>query len=684
MTNNVNYGKAPYNFVPLPEKIVSRYKSPNELPTHDASKEEDIHLLSGEITFNIVAQNPILVADESKPNELRKFNKNADGTYEIPGSSLRGLIRSAVSVLSLSDWTKQMDDDRFFYRAVADSSSKLGKHYKTLLDVDYVTVNGKKEAVPQNVQAGYIVKLKDDEYCIYPAKSGSGRHGKTYYKVNSGSVTIRRNEFENKVVKGFDVDKVKFSLDETGKVVKLFHNDGRFNGYLLYSGFIKMGKTQKVSAYLINEIDLDQKTIELSKRDVKAYKADLKFRISKFQNGERREKMRKFFELPDKIGVEHAKPCFYIHEDGVTYFGFTAFLKLLFPYSTKGMLPEHILNKELGIDYTSALFGFTSNEEKDENSPQQGNYASRLHFHSALVEGDVKPLEPVSILPGSPRASAYRFYLNQDDVQNNDVHTYLTKDTTIQGMKQYWVKDVDVPYIDEKNRNNVANLELLPKNTVFKAKISFDQLHKDELGLLLWALKGPKFHQLGMGKPFGFGVVSFENIECTVTSNEKMYEDLTDIFQLGQAKIDVDEYIETYKTYMKNNLKENGLPVDELEKLESIQIFFAMKEKAKLAKEYMQYTGLKQYSKVILPSAKRLLKEGQSIYQQKSSAENKNQFRPTHKKGPNNKMGHSYSGNNKGRNKTSEKQNRQHHSKKDNHSLTHNPFDVLKSLKIDK
>ncbi len=63
--------------------------------------------------------------------------------------------------------------------------------------------------------------------------------------------------------------------------------------------------------------------------------------------------MENFLNLPEKPGIEHAKPCFYLDYDDVTYFGFTAFLRLLYPNSTKDLLPDYILNKKRGIDYTS-------------------------------------------------------------------------------------------------------------------------------------------------------------------------------------------------------------------------------------------------------------------------------------------------------------------------------------------
>lgn len=602
--NNQKIGTAPYNFVPLPEFIVTRYPSESDLPTHDASHPNDRNLLSGEITFNIVAKNPIFVSDSQNENETRKFVKSVDGKkYEIPGSTIRGLIRNAASILSLSDWTKNINDQRFFYRSVAESSTTLGKHYKKVLGTNTKLINNKRESIPENVQAGYIALSRNGEYCIYHARSDGGRLGKTYYKVNDGNLAINKDHFRRNVKKGFIVEEVTFSLNNKGKVVKMFQQDAYFKGNLLYSGFVRLGNTNKVSAYVINEIDRETTPIQLKKEDIKAYKADLKFRLSKFKKSER-DRMEHFFDLPHKPGIEYSKPCFYLQYDGVTYFGFTAFLRLLFPYSTKDLIPEYITNKKAGIDYSDALFGFTT---KDDRS----NYASRVQFQSAKLVSMTDPVRTVSITPGSPRASAYRFYLNQDPLnQKNDYYTYLTKDTTLRGMKQYWIKEVDQLNYNNQNDSLKTDLEVLPKHSVFKVKITFDQLHDDELGLLLWALKGPKYHQIGMGKPYGYGVVSFELIKCFVSKNQDLYKDLTNMFHINREQIDIDSYINLYKSYMLKQLKQQGFILDEnfkLEELDSIQIFLAMKDFTKLKREDMQYTKVNEYSKVTLPTAKQLL-----------------------------------------------------------------------------
>lgn len=689
-TSHQGVGTAPYNFVPLPERIVMRYNSIDELPTHDASRKEDRDLLSGEITFKIVAQNPILVADGMQDDGPRKFVKNVNGMYEIPGSSLRGLMRNVVSVLSLSDWTEQMDDERFFYRSVGESSSTIGKHYKQVLNVSTNIVNNKRESVPQNVKAGYIAKMKDGNYCIYHAKTDGGRLGKTYYKVNNGNITIRKNSFANNVKRGFFVEEATFSINENGKVVKLFHDNASFRGHLLYSGYIRTGKTNKVSAYLINEIDKEKKPIHIRMEDIKAYKADLKYRLSKFQKNNR-ERMKDFFELPEKPGLEHAKPCFYIEYDNVTYFGFTAFLRLLYPNSTKNLLPDQIINKGSGVDYASALFGFTVNS----HSKLKSNYASRLHFHSATIKGNVQPLKPVHVILGSPRASANRFYINQDNkMDTNNYNTYLNKDATIRGMKQYWIKDVENVPVDEKRQSSMTQLEVLPKQTTFEAKITFDQLHEDELGLLLWALKGPKYHQLGMGKPYGYGVVSFEAVTCSITNNKKMYEDITNIFDFGQKEIDSNEYIEKYKAYVIDHLRKSGVPLDEsfkIEDFDSIRIFFAMKEKSRLPREEMQYTSLKQYSKVNLPSAKQLLQMDGSVQQ---STDNRVQKKESSGTSPSEQeKSRSNEAKKQGVHRKKQNTRPKSHQKKGsarkntigNRSLTHNPFaNALKNFDFKK
>lgn len=594
--DRVRIGKAPYNFIPLPEKILARYESVHDLPTHDASRNEDRNLLSGEITFNIVAKQPIIVAEAGEQANEKHFFKNKDDKYEIPGSSLRGALRNAVSILSLSDWTGKIDDKYFFYRTIAGNNAKLRKYYQQTLDIKTYRQHGKTESVPERVQAGYIVKEKD-HYYIYEAKTDNGRHGKTFYKVSSQSVTGNKNEFIRKVRKGFLSENVTYSVNERGHVERLFDKNASFHGQILYSGFIRRGRDEKNSAYVINEIDLEKSPKEVPLEDIQAYKADLEFRKSKFPH-DHRKRMTEYFSLPDQNGTEYAKPCFYLEYNGKIYFGFTPFLRLQYPFSTKQLLSSDIKDKQPGIDYEKALFGFT---QLKENENEVFNYASRIHVHAAEVKNDVSPLPGRKVTLRSPSATAYSIYLNQENVETTkQLKTYLDKEATIRGAKQYWVKrELD-------DENGTETIYALPKGTTFQAKITFDQLHEDELGLLLFALSKPEHYQLGMAKPYGYGVVTFEQITCHVTNNEKMYQNIKEMFNIGNEQVSIERYVQTYLDYVNEHFS-----ISDLEALPSVNAFLTMKQASPLEKEEMTYMSLREYNdNPRLPTVEELTEKG--------------------------------------------------------------------------
>lgn len=168
---------APYNFVPFPKKIKVRYESYEHLPKHDGTDPSGEDLLSGEVLFEIEAKTPILVAQgagkrESEKKSQYRFNTDVDSRYEIPGSTLRGLLRHAIGIIGHSDLTKDIADDAkdmyFMYRGMADAKERRLKQRKK----DYVAIINK-----ENVRAGYIRKVAKDQYEIIPAQV---IHGKTY------------------------------------------------------------------------------------------------------------------------------------------------------------------------------------------------------------------------------------------------------------------------------------------------------------------------------------------------------------------------------------------------------------------------------------------------------------------------------------------------------------------------
>jgi len=176
---------APYNFVPFPEKRKVRYEKFEDLPKHDEVCTVENGLLSGELTFRIVAKTPILVAEGGKDKKdrndherkiSRKFNQDAYSRYEMPGSTLRGLIRNAVGIIGHSDLREDVDNQKntLMYRGLTDAANKGLKGRKK----EYERIINK-----ERVMAGYIRMTGKDSYEIIPAE-----------KINEKTFTFIREQ----------------------------------------------------------------------------------------------------------------------------------------------------------------------------------------------------------------------------------------------------------------------------------------------------------------------------------------------------------------------------------------------------------------------------------------------------------------------------------------------------------
>ena len=181
------YATAPYNFV--------SYDLDNLL-----KPSEDTALFSGTITCSLKALTPLLVAGASnnrsnkeEPSE-REFFKLNDGNLAIPGSSLKGMLRSYVEALSRSCITI-INDRKLFYRNVTGKNNGFYKERGNFPD----TKNG------ESILGGYIVK-DGSRYKIYPAKiSRVDKNTPGAYQTGEMSKKNTAYLFENKANDALDV-----------------------------------------------------------------------------------------------------------------------------------------------------------------------------------------------------------------------------------------------------------------------------------------------------------------------------------------------------------------------------------------------------------------------------------------------------------------------------------------------
>ena len=191
------WARAPYNFIPLPQKIVV---VDEKIPAQDLYSEN-----TGYIVCHLTTESPLYIrceqtTDEFKfdsdktfselPEEKKEsysafFGMRAHGMPIIPGSSLRGMIRAMVEIVSYSA-IRWVTDDKLVYRMVGDTSS-LGQSYRERMK-------------PENIFAGYM-HWKGNAWQIIPANL---IQGKPFYRVPNSIVQElgcpkwknRRNAYE--------------------------------------------------------------------------------------------------------------------------------------------------------------------------------------------------------------------------------------------------------------------------------------------------------------------------------------------------------------------------------------------------------------------------------------------------------------------------------------------------------
>lgn len=595
MSNSNIPAKAPFNFVSLPSKFIERYEDETQLPEHGRlySKEEGYY--SGEISYKAVIDDKSALfisdgklstdkrskTDDNREKKVDEFFKNAHGQYTIPGSSMRGLIYNNIQILGLCDPRDFIEDSRFTYRDVASNDNHHNKKYKQILGIEQgkgKSVKGKEKSKEDlhGVRAGYLRK-DGERYELTPAKN--------YYKVKEDEIPDKlknddkkriccmysdqeeqKTEFQNTKQKKGKAAKIEnpdyhpyycpiyYKLNDKKQVLpNTLQFDGGKNlekGYLMCAGFISGKQTHyvigaKESSGVIS-IEENSEAIRLYQDDLarrkQTFAKDINNSDGEQTSSDKGNKNEEFYELPKDNETE--KPVFYLEHEGIIYLGMTPYLRILYKYSVH----DGIHPKKVRIDYAKAMFGFMQDSKDKKNSSA---YKSRLSFTDAPAEGEIKMGEPVEILPASPKPTCYPEYI----LQNKDyLDSYADHGFTIRGYKQYWLSDklkrMKREDGAEENQNVVRKIRPI-QNGKFQGKIYFENLTKDELGLLAYALKikDGAYQGIGMAKAYGYGRIRIEDIEIKSYDYDAMYHS----FAYGQdsyTKENVDELIKAYKEYV--------------------------------------------------------------------------------------------------------------------------------------
>lgn len=459
---------APYNFIPLNDEVVA-FAEP---PPLDRYFEENEYL-SGYIDIKAKTLTPLYVRGANR-DESNFFAPS--GIPRIPGSTIRGMTRSLLEIVTYGTFLQYDKKTRVYYRSVAEK----GGRNKAYL------------AVMKKAKAGFL-----------------------FYDKHNRSFAIKAAPLNGK--DNFKKEKFNFSDSEYTIV-----EDKAGKGLYLMSGDME-GKKHKYHILYANEgastITLDAEDVNLYQND--AARGDMAWALVRNNNtiklGTEDTPFVSLLDMAKKAELfPNGVPCFFLKHviDGENriLFGHTRNFRI--PYnSTVGKHVPEKLQDETITDAAQAIFGKLS------------RWSGRVFFEDAVLESGQQDVYLGETVPGillSPKISTYQHYLEQNGQANQ------TWDTTapIRGYKLYWHRNTG----SEEGERRYYNWKgfALPSGKTgekvrtiinpvkpevrFRGRIRFDNLSAVELGALLFVLDLPKdcCHKLGMGKSLGLGSLAIK------------------------------------------------------------------------------------------------------------------------------------------------------------------------------
>lgn len=473
----------PYTFIPVSKGVKKEYSDYFSEP-----------LITGKISCVLKTKTQISVCDFGANEREHEFFSIDGTTPVIPGSSLRGVIRSIYESLTDSCFCSvNADDDDYF-------SSRMNKQKTGLL----VRENG--------VYVLYEAKRSKDDnnWITEDMKTGDKVCFDEYIQGNISYVDGVNNEDGNQF-EGF-IHKV--DTLETKRREKTVHN--------YFSVFRKQNR--------IGEID--SKYIERFKVNVDRYTPNDAIRGKEYKAA--------FKNMYEKEGV--FLPCWYIKENGHYYFAPSQMSRSIYANKPIDLLKKQGLDKCISrsnVCEACSVFG-TINETKSGSI----TVPSRLRFGDAICVSP-EPLDRIYKLPilAQPRLSSFEFYLiNSEDSFGAD-----DEKTRIAGRKYYWHNNkanITKDAVNKEGNKMDESVRLIKPGKEFRFEVFFDRITEKTLKKLIFAINlgensidGNYCHKIGHGKPIGLGSVKIAIEEIKIRSFANGFYTEKDMTELASSDL---------------------------------------------------------------------------------------------------------------------------------------------------
>lgn len=464
--------KAPYNFVPLNKKVL--------IPSWQDKITHDIPFSDGEdgyITLTLTNTTPLFIRDgkDDKSEYSCHIETEQGRLYFLPGSSVKGMLRSVAEILSFGKMNLY-NNDSFGYREVA----KKGESRKKATN-NYIPYS----SIMNNVHAGWLV-------------------------FNEGKYIIKECHFtpipieEIPAEYGYHNETIEDNLKSIFEHKQDFYPQFR-NGRLVCSGPM-IGKKHEHIFFYDNE--LEHKEFNINAESINTFKSV--YKPSPYYEFIIQNRLEQGEEIPVFFTLDRDKK--------VQYIGLTRNFRLPYAKSVADGINQILYNEngnlvKEGYDMCECIFGYTKDKNALRGRVQIG------HAFASKPVADNELCETITGVMGTPQASFYPLYLRQTPNQI-PYNSYKNEYIEIAGRKRYRTHAnenlANIPQGND-NHNVTCKFKPLKEGQKFYVTINLHNMRPAEIGLILSAITFHNnsktcFHNIGLGKGLGCGKLEVSEI----------------------------------------------------------------------------------------------------------------------------------------------------------------------------
>lgn len=553
----------PYNFVSLKDKNDVVDRGERKLGTN-----------TGKLVCKLVNKTPLFIMGESEQDNkghTKEWFCREKGITIIPGSSLKGVIRNIIDVLTNSV-IRNVEDEKLEQRMGA------GK---------FESVFGIIESLPENGKKGIIVEA---EKIKVKTKDKIEVGNKKFKFEDRGQEFSRKYSYKDGLIERVKLKDSIYNLKETEIkikpgvtiVEKLINNSKEYKNYLTGNENGVQGVlwfSSPIYGKIHEKLLIPKKNgrkFEFSNEEYEDFKYIIKQRAERIKNGKDINSSTFYYDKNLEIG----DPVLFEVKDGkmAEHLAFSEIPRLRYQFSPFDLVPEEFRPGDSleNLSFSERLFGtIGDNTKKDEGKKEELVALSGRVFFEDAKNYNFKMIDDKNLIIlkafGEPHPTLTTFYLDNTDKDYND-----NEGIHIRGRKFYWHhkdkigtpfskyrKSVEMPK-DTKGENKFAynsSLELMDINNEFEFEVHFENLTDEELGVLIYAieLEDGLLHKVGKGKAFGFGSCKIEIKEFLMENKDKYKDFLIEPFQKESKK---EDYINKAKE--KRYFDENRKNIKEL------------------------------------------------------------------------------------------------------------------------